>query len=58
MAFHADGKSTVNPASGSVGARSALRSPKPDVSVFAFFASDAARWITGHAMAVDGGSRL
>jgi NAD(P)-dependent dehydrogenase (short-subunit alcohol dehydrogenase family) len=26
--------------------------------VFAFLASDAARWITGHTIAVDGGSML
>jgi 3-oxoacyl-[acyl-carrier protein] reductase len=26
--------------------------------VFAFLASDAARWITGHTIAVDGGSKL
>ena len=30
-----------------------------DISgVFAFLASDAARWITGHTIAVDGGSKL
>jgi 3-oxoacyl-[acyl-carrier protein] reductase len=36
------------------------RFAKPDDigSVIAFLASDAARWITGHTVRVDGGSKL
>jgi len=35
-----------------------LATPNDIGGVFAFLASDAARWITGHTIAVDGGSKL
>src|SRR6266404_5999029 len=35
-----------------------IATPDDIGSVFAFLASDAARWITGHTIAVDGGSKL
>jgi NAD(P)-dependent dehydrogenase (short-subunit alcohol dehydrogenase family) len=35
-----------------------LATPNDLAGVFSFLASDAARWITGHTIAVDGGSKL
>jgi NAD(P)-dependent dehydrogenase (short-subunit alcohol dehydrogenase family) len=35
-----------------------IATPDDIGGVFAFLASDAARWITGHTLAVDGGSKL
>ena len=35
-----------------------IATPEDLGGVFAFLASDAARWITGHTIAVDGGSKL
>jgi 3-oxoacyl-[acyl-carrier protein] reductase len=42
----------------SIQALKRIATPEDICGVFAFLASDAARWVTGHTIAVDGGSKL